>query len=67
MVWAVACDCQWCCCVQEGGLTSLVVACLKRDKEIAKMLLAIPGVDVNATTVVSCVWGFRPPLRLLRA
>jgi hypothetical protein len=42
------------------------------DTDIAEMLLAVPGLNVNAA-MVSCVWGaapaccYSPPLRLLRA
>jgi ankyrin repeat protein len=48
-VWAVGCG--WYCCVQEDGSTALMVACWKGYTNIVKLLLAVPGVDVNAANV----------------
>jgi hypothetical protein len=38
-------------CVQYG-FTPLYIACLKGHKEVVKLLLAHPGVDINKTTEV---------------
>ena len=43
--------CDWCCCVQEDGSTALMVACKKRLMDVVTLLLAAPGVDVNAANV----------------
>ena len=56
IAWAVGCD--WGCCVQWNGSTSLMEACEKGHTDIVKLLLAVPGVDVNASDV-SCVSGKR--------
>ncbi len=56
IAWAAGCD--WRCCVQEDGWTALMAACSKGYTNIVKLLLAVPGVDVNAAKV-SCVSGKR--------
>jgi ankyrin repeat protein len=43
-------------CVQEGGWTALMAACGEGYTNIVELLLAAPGVDVNAAKV-SCVSG----------
>ncbi len=43
-------------CVQNDGRTVLMVACSKRATDIVELLLAVPGVNVNAVDV-SCVSG----------
>ncbi len=53
-MWAVGDD--WCCCVQEYGSTALMFACSSGHTDIVELLLAAPGVDVNAA-YVSCVSG----------
>ncbi len=55
-MWAAGCG--WRCCVQEDGLTALMVAYGNGHTDIAKLLLAVPGVDVNVADV-SCVSGKR--------
>ena len=57
---AVGCD--WGCCVQEAGWTVLMAACERGDMDIVTLLLAAPGVDVNAA-YVSCVSGETPACR----
>ncbi len=52
--------CCWSCCVQEDGSTALVEACSNGHTDIVKLLLAVPGVDVNAAKV-SCVSGKQTP------
>ncbi len=49
--------CDLCCCVQKGGATALMAACSKRATYIVKLLLAVPGVDVNAAMVRSVSGG----------
>jgi len=44
--------------VQKYGSTALMVACEEGHTDIAKMLLAVPGVDFNVADV-SCVSGKR--------
>jgi len=44
--------------VQEDGRTALMAACSKGATDIVALLLAVPGVDVNAAKV-SCVSGKR--------
>ncbi len=47
--------CDWGCCVQDNdGWTALMVACGTGRTDIVTLLLAVPGVDVNAVNV-SCV------------
>jgi hypothetical protein len=46
--------CDWCCCVQEDGSTALMCACKSGHTGIVKLLLAAPGLNVNAAKV-SCV------------
>ncbi len=46
------------CCEQERGWTALMVACEQGDTDIVALLLAVPGVEVNAANV-SCVSGKR--------
>jgi hypothetical protein len=40
--------------VQKDGRTALTEACRKRHKDIVQLLLAVPGLNVNAARV-SCV------------
>ncbi len=40
--------------VQEYGSTALMVACRNGHRDIVKLLLAVPGVDVHVAEV-SCV------------
>ncbi len=51
--------CDWGCCVQADGETALMVACeswrLDGHTDIVTLLLAVPGLDVNAANV-SCVY-----------
>ncbi len=42
--------------MQEDGSTALMVACQRGDSDIVKLLLAVPGLDVNAADV-SCFSG----------
>ena len=56
IAWAACCG--WRCCVQEDGSTALVEACSNGHTDIVKLLLAVPGVDVNAAKV-GCVSGKR--------
>jgi hypothetical protein len=45
-------------CAQEDSFTALMVACEEGATDIVELLLAVPGVDVNAARV-SCVSGKR--------
>jgi ankyrin repeat protein len=44
--------------VQVDGWTALMVATKRGHTDIAKLLLAVPGVDVNTVDDVSCVSRF---------
>jgi len=48
--------------VQKDGLTALLVACKEGATDIVKLLLAVPGVNVNVAHV-SCVSGDTPACR----
>jgi ankyrin repeat protein len=56
ITWAAGCG--WRCCVQEDGSTALMAVCSNGHTDIVTLLLAVPGVDVNAAKV-SCVSGKR--------
>ena len=56
IAWAACCG--WRCCEQEDGSTALMAACEEGHTDIVTRLLAVPGVDVNASDV-SCVSGKR--------
>ncbi len=53
-----AAGCGWCCCVQANGETALMVACDEGHTDIVHLLLAVPGLNVNAGKV-SCMKGKR--------
>ncbi len=52
----LAVGCDWRCCVQEDGYTALMVACEEGRTGIVELLLAAPGLTVDAANV-SCVSG----------